>query len=311
MKKLLSIVTVIFLVSTQWPAVAEAQGSKSVEAFQGFLQQSLQKQSISRQDVGAFYDSVSSFWDDEHVQDYENNPDRYKSLLSLYYRNQALYGPDTAINLERFRPEIETFKRFDARNTVPANVILFVGSSSIVHWKTAAAFPSYPVINRGFGGSTLAEVNYFYDDMVKKYKPAVIVLYCDNEIDDGATPDVALRRFQEFANRVAHDLPNTKLLFLSMKPTPTDDICGEHVRENETITNRMIKSFLKTRRNMYYVDVATPMFHNGQLHSDIFLPDGMHMNARGYDIWNPIVAKELAKLYAPRISHKRWSPAGN
>lgn len=296
MKKLLSTVMVIFLVSTQWPAIARGQDSASLKTFQGFLERSSRKRSITQQDVTAFYDTVSSFWDD-YAQDYQNNPDRYKTLLSLFYKNQALYGPDTVINLERFRPEIESFKRLDARNTVPANVILFVGSSSIGHWKTAEAFPSYPVINRGFGGSTLAEVNYFYNDIVKKYKPAIIVLYCDNEIDQGFEPSVALHRFQEFANRVAHDLPNTKLLFLSMKPTPTDALCGEHVRENETIVNRMIKSFIATRRNIYYVDIATPMLRDGGPHTDIFLSDGMHMNARGYDIWNPIVAKELAKWY--------------
>lgn len=299
MKKLLSLATVLVLVSTQWPAAASGQGSDSLEAFRGFLERSLQKQSITQPEVKAFYDTASSFWD-EHVPDYVSNPDRYRSLLSLFYKNEALYGPDTAINLERYRPQIENFKRLDAKNSVPKNVILFVGSSSVVHWETAAAFPSYPVINRGFGGSTLAEVNYFYDDLVKRYKPALIVLYCDNDIYYGVAPSVALQRFQEFSNRVAHDFPKTKLLFLSMKPTPTDALYGEHVRDNEALANTMIKSFIETQRNMRYVDIATPMLQNGGPHSDIFLSDGMHMNARGYDIWNPIVAKELAKLYAPR-----------
>ena len=301
MKKLLSIATATFLLSAQLPAVAAGQSAESVDAFRGFLEQSLQKQSVTRQDVDTFYNRASSFWDDSRVQDYLNNPGQYKPLLSLYYKNQAVYGPDTARNLERFRPQIENFKRLDAKNTVPPNAILFVGSSSIVHWNTATAFPSYPVINRGFGGSTLAEVNYFYDDLVKRYKPAVIVLYCDNDIYEGDAPSVALQRFQEFSIRVAHDFPNAKLLFMSMKPTPTDELYGEHVRENEIIANRMIKSFIEAQRNMRYVDVATAMFHNERLRSDIFLPDGMHLNAQGYDIWNPIVAKRLAKLYTPRV----------
>jgi lysophospholipase L1-like esterase len=299
MKKLLSIATVMFLVFTQWPAAAEGQGSDALEVFRGFLERSLQKRSVTQPEVKAFYDSASSFWD-EHVQDYLSHPDRYKSLLSLYYKNEALYGPDTAINLERYRSQIENFERLDAKNSVPANVILFVGSSSVVHWETAAAFPAYPVINRGFGGSTLAEVNYFYDDLVKKYNPAVIVLYCDNDIYYGVAPSVALQRFQEFSARVGRDFPNTKLVFLSMKPTPTDALYGEHVRDNEAIANGMIKSFIETQRNMRYVDIATPMLQNGGPHSDIFLADGMHMNARGYEIWNPIVAKQLAELYAPR-----------
>ena len=53
-----------------------------------------------------------------------------------------------AIDVDRFKPQIENFKRFDARNSVPQNGVLFVGSSSIVLWETAAAFPSYPIINR-------------------------------------------------------------------------------------------------------------------------------------------------------------------
>ena len=108
-----------------------------------------------------------------------------------------------------------------------------------------------------------------------------------------------LKRFQDFSDRVGRDLPNAKLIFLSIKPTPMDDFWGKDVRENGAIANGLIKRFVASRKNMRFVDVATPMFRDGKLRLDIFLPDGMHLNARGYSIWNPIIAENLTDLYPP------------
>src|SRR6476659_10198552 len=71
----------------------------------------------------------------------------------------------------RFESEIAAFEKWDHQNAVPRDCVLFVGSSTIRLWQTADAFPDLPVINRGFGGSTVADVNYFADRIVFKYKP--------------------------------------------------------------------------------------------------------------------------------------------
>src|SRR4029079_10628694 len=78
---------------------------------------------------------------------------------------------------ERFESEIAAFEKWDHQNAVPKDCILFVGSSTIRMWQTADAFPDLPVINRGFGGSTIPDVNYFIDRIVFKYKPRTIVFY--------------------------------------------------------------------------------------------------------------------------------------
>jgi len=268
------------------------------DSFRVFLEQSLERHPAGSADVNAFYTRAFTFWN-AHLRDFEEHPDPYQSLLSLYYKNQAHYPINYAPNIDRFRPDIDKFKELDARNTLPAHPILFVGSSSIVLWETALAFPSYPVVNRGFGGSALAEVNHFYDEVVKKYQPAVIVLYCDNDIYLGDSPDLVLQRFEEFATRVARDLPSTTVLFLSFKPTPSDAFYGEHVRENAERANRVIKAYIATQKNARFVDVAGAMFQAGKLRTDIFLADGMHLNEKGYALWNPIVGQQLAELYRP------------
>jgi len=296
--QLVTMLAVLFIPDT-WALAEDSQDSKAIDKFRVLLEDSLQKTSIGSEDVKTFYEHTLPFWR-EHLQDYLQNPDRYQSLLSLYCKNQALYRPALIVSdIDKYKAEIERFKNLDARDTTPSKAVLFVGSSSIVLWETAAAFPCYPVINRGFGGSTLIDVNHFYNEVVKKYAPAVIVLYCDSDIYLGAVPAMVLKRFQDFSGRVGRDFPDTKLIFLSIKPTPTDVFWGKDVRENGVIANGLIKEFVASQKNLRFVDVATPMFRDGKLRLDIFLPDGMHLNARGYSIWNPIVAENLSNIYPP------------
>lgn len=70
-----------------------------------------------------------------------------------------------------------------ARNTLAKDPILFVGSSSMVFWETENSFPEYPIINRGFGGASLPEVMHYYDDVIKKHNPSMILLYCDIHVE--------------------------------------------------------------------------------------------------------------------------------
>ena len=50
-----------------------------------------------------------------------------------------------------------------------------------------------PVINRGFGGSTMPDANQYFDQTVGKYKPKLIVYYeGDNDISAKRTTDQLL-----------------------------------------------------------------------------------------------------------------------
>jgi lysophospholipase L1-like esterase len=50
--------------------------------------------------------------------------------------------------------------------------------------------------------------------------------------------------------------------------------------------NEMIRSYSESRDQLYYIDLATPMLgEDGMPRPDIFVEDGLHMNAVGYDVW--------------------------
>src|SRR5688500_2777521 len=72
---------------------------------------------------------------------------------------------------DRFERDIVAFEERDKVAPPPKGEIVFVGSSTIRLWDTAAAFPDLKIINRGFGGSWLSEATRYADRIIIPYEP--------------------------------------------------------------------------------------------------------------------------------------------
>jgi lysophospholipase L1-like esterase len=194
---------------------------------------------------------------------------------------------------ERFENEIAAFEKWDHQNAVPQDCILFVGSSTIRLWPTADAFPDLPVINRGFGGSTIPDVDYFADRIVFKYRPRTIVFYAgDNDIAAGHSPDKVVANYEKFAASVHSKLPDTKLIYLAIKPSP---LRWKMWPQSEAVNTR-VKELVNKNSHDRYVDTAPAMLgSDGQPRKELFRDDGLHMNPKGYEAWNAILAPILAR----------------
>jgi lysophospholipase L1-like esterase len=194
--------------------------------------------------------------------------------------------PDPA----RFVAEIEAFARWDSKNAVPANAILFVGSSSIRGWSTADAFPGLPVVNRGFGGSELSDVIHYYEQVIRPYAPTRVFLYAgDNDIAAGKSADQVFDDYRELAGRVQSDFPESELVFLAIKPSKARWDKWPVMAE----ANRMIREYADGHANLGYVDVATPLLDENGEPRDVYIFDGLHLDERGYDLWQQVLAPYL------------------
>jgi lysophospholipase L1-like esterase len=261
-----------------------------------FLENSLENSVVNAETRQIFYQRSWAYWM-EHLLDYNKNPEKYKKALSLFHQNQEKFKQEVSLKVDQYEKDIENFRRFDNRNTFAKNAVLFVGSSSIRYWETAKSFPEFPVINRGFGGASLPEIIHYYDDVVKKHSPSIIVVYCDIDVENGKSPSAAVNAFKELVNKVEKDFPQTQVLLLSMKPVLVDDFLGKDVRKNKIITNKMLNEYCDDEKNLYYVDITKTMLKSdGSLRSDIFLSDGMHLNQLGYTLWDPVIKSEIMGL---------------
>ena len=179
---------------------------------------------------------------------------------------------------------IEAFEVSDRANPPPRHAVLFIGSSSIEHWKTVAAdFPEVPVINRGFGGSELADSTYFADRIIKPYHPRAIVLYAgDNDLYDGRTPRQVRDDFAAFVSKVRSFDPGVPIAFVAIKPSMARQALLPKIKQ----ANGLVRKYAASHHGVTYIDVFKPMLDpNGQPQPKWFIQDGLHMNRTGYALW--------------------------
>lgn len=195
-----------------------------------------------------------------------------------------------------FWQEIAAFKKKDSVQAAPSNAILFVGSSSFALWKGINNyFPGYTIINRGFGGSTLPDVIRYTYDIILPYQPKQVVIYCgENDLAsaDSVTAVEAYNRFRTLFGMIRTNLPKSNIAFVSMKPSPS----RASIQGKMKATNGLIKTFLATESNTYFIDIYDAMLDtNGQMREELFIKDRLHMNPDGYAIWQKIITPYLLK----------------
>lgn len=215
----------------------------------------------------------------------------------------AQKGDKEANPLARLEAEILAFESKDKEFPEAEGAILFVGSSSVRFWGSLKK-DVHPlrVINRGFGGSTFPELLYYYDRIVKPYKPKGIVVYeGDNDlVSPEMTPEIVLDNLKKFMARVNQDFPEAKVWFIAIKPSIARvDLLGKMQR-----ANALIQNYAQSDNKLEYLDVASPMLNqDGTIMSDIFIKDNLHMNPKGYEIWKSVIRPALVDVYQVESSN--------
>ncbi len=196
----------------------------------------------------------------------------------------------------RFKKDIDAFLKADSLQFPSKEQILFVGSSSFTYWKDIKDyFPGYPIINRGFGGSELPDLIHYANQIIIPYQPKQIIIYCgENDIADSvaATPRMVLDRFKILFKIIRSQLGNIPIAFVSIKPSPS----RWKLEKKFLKANRLIKRYLKRDATATYVNIHDAMLlPNGSVNPELFIKDNLHMNAKGYEIWQKKIEPILIK----------------
>jgi lysophospholipase L1-like esterase len=210
-------------------------------------------------------------------------------LLLTFQNLQAQQHPP-------FYDDIQKFKKQDSAGFSPGHAILFVGSSSFTKWTDVQSyFPEYPIINRGFGGSSLPDVIRYANDIIFPYHPKQIVIYCgenDFEAPDSPTVEIVFNRFKQLFQLIRSKLPGENIVYISMKPSPSR--AKRMPMQDEA--NKLIKDFLSTQKNTSFIDVFHKMLdQEGKPLAGIYIEDNLHMNSKGYAIWQKAIEPYLLK----------------
>lgn len=199
----------------------------------------------------------------------------------------------TAATADRWESDIAAYEAMDRKSPPVQDGIVFIGSSSVRLWDVRKSFPDLPVVNRGFGGSQLADSVRYADRILIPYRPKTVVLYAgDNDLAAGKSPEQVLADYKAFAVKVHDALPDTRIVYVAVKPSPKRWALIEKIRE----TNRLIRAAAEQDPRQVFVDVEKPMLTaEGQPRAELYRADELHLNEEGYKLWTELVRPHLEK----------------
>lgn len=212
------------------------------------------------------------------------------ALMPRVEAQETLRGP------ARWEKEIQAFEAQDRQSPPPTDAALFIGSSSIRGWKTLRAdFPEIPVINRGFGGSQIADSTHFVERIVLPYKPRLIVMYAGtNDIAAGKPPSRVFADFQAFVAKVRAGLPDVSIAFISANPNIRRWDKEPQMRE----LNRLVAEWAGTQKRVAFLNSHDAFLGpDGMPQKALLAADNLHLSPEGYKVWVATLKPQILKLY--------------
>ncbi len=217
-----------------------------------------------------------------------------KRVILILFVAQGLYAQE----VNEFEDEIVAFEKADEANGYQEDFILFTGSSSIRLWKTLEQdMEGLDVLNRGFGGAKLSELNLYWERIIGAHEPKLVVLYCgENDINADVSVEETVSRFKKFQKKYKKSLKKTPLIYIAMKPSPSRWDKWDEFQS----ADQKIKEMVSKKKNQTFIDLSTSMLNEaGRPKPKIFVSDSLHMNEVGYQGWTeklrPIIENSLNK----------------
>lgn len=165
---------------------------------------------------------------------------------------------------------------------------------------------SQAVVNHGFGTSSADDLLYYYDRMVRPYKPRALVLATSgNDIGFGYSAQDIMQILARVINWAQADFPGIPVFVIGNGPSLARmGQVNVYTRLRDEY-NDLLREFCRNTENCTYLDLGNQPFQYNdpedignfdKVRDDIFASDGKHFNAKGYGYFMEYVREFLGEL---------------
>ena len=170
---------------------------------------------------------------------------------------------------------------------------------------------SLAVVNHGFGTSCSEELLYYYDRMVRPWKPrALVVATYGNDLMYGYSPEDVMNVLARLLHWARTDFPGIKLYIVEAFPTAKKrEESADGKRSASRIKrdkfNEMIRVYAATHEDTKVIEMwnCPDLFETpedvgdcAKIREDIYVKDRVHFTQEGYDIVAKIFREALDEL---------------
>lgn len=188
------------------------------------------------------------------------------------------------------------------------NRILFFGDSITEFWDLASYFPDKPYINRGIAGQTTQQMLIRFRPDVIALKPKVVLLLAGINDIAGNTGLVTLAMIEDNYASMAElaQANQIQVIFASLLPIhdySSIERSEIHLPSKIRALNDWLQRYCLEHNHIYLDYYSQMLDHKGMLKADL-ADDGLHPNAKGYQIMAPLaesaIEQALQQLKCPK-----------
>jgi lysophospholipase L1-like esterase len=177
--------------------------------------------------------------------------------------------------------------------------LIFIGDSITHGWEGVGDiwkefYGKRNAVNLGIGGDQTQHVLWRLDNgNIDGIKPKLAVIMIGTNNAGGNKPEEIAEGIKAIVGRLRTKLPETKVLVLGIFPRGPDD---QNDRRQVNMKTNEIVAKLADDKAVFYLDIGQKFLKDdGTLGKDI-MPDLLHPNAKGYEIWAEAIEPTVAKL---------------
>jgi len=202
----------------------------------------------------------------------------------------VVFGQDIRYDTIRYAPEhfkdrVTLFKKEPVRK----DRIIFLGNSitEFGDWRTL--LNDSRVINRGIAADNTFGVLDRLEDVIGRKPRKLFIEIGINDIAQNIPNEIVVKNILTIVERVKKNSPATKIYVHSIFPT-NDNVKNEYpdaFNKNKFVTqvNEQIRQ-ASFKNGFTYVDFDKELKDkDGKLDTRFADPDGLHLNAKGYEVW--------------------------
>jgi lysophospholipase L1-like esterase len=207
----------------------------------------------------------------------------------------AMLAASTALaqQPDRWERFVAAYDEADKVSPPLKHQIVFVGSSTIRRWDVASYFPDLKIINRGIDGTELSDALKYIDRLVLRYEPRLVVVYAgDNDIGGGKLSEQVSVDFERFVRAVQTRLPETRILYIGIKPSPLRWLQVDRMR----LANQVIRTICERDDRLAFLDFDNLMLGwDEKPRRELYVEDGLHLSPQGYQLWTAVLRPYLVQ----------------